>query len=64
MRKQITRKFMFVPAMKFVFSCTIISFKYNSVSTTTLYVYFIVKLYVATFDATENAITGTDFMSL
>ena len=37
MRKYIARKFMFFPAMKFVFTCTTNYFKYYSICTPTLH---------------------------
>ena len=36
LRTNIKRKFIFFPAMKFIFSCTINSFKYYHISSTTL----------------------------
>jgi len=59
MRKHITSQFIFVPAVKFVFSCTTNSFNHHFA-----WIYFIVKFFVFIFNATENASKGTDFVSL
>jgi len=55
MRKYITCKFIFVSAMKFAFSSNINSFKILHLYHHYEWIYFIVSLYVTTFNATENS---------
>ena len=65
MWKHIARKFMYVRAMKFVFSCTTGSFKYYSICTLTLHGFTLLSEFMSPPSTQQkNGVSGTDIVIL